>query len=127
MADTESKKMIGNLWASDANADRFDPEDVGLVRNKGWPVAYEQIGSGFEPEREVFNQLLLELQSYFADKTRSGILRWDIDIDYVHSDEASSFVVGSNGKIYVANAPSGPATGNATNPVTAGQTVWRLY
>ena len=127
MADQESRKLVGHVWASADSADRFDTEDVSLDRLEGWPVAYEQIGSGKEPERELFNQKMNEWTAYFSEKITLGILPWDRDINYLHNEEGSSFVIGSNGKPYVALAISGPATGNATDPVTPGQAIWRIY
>ena len=55
--------LTGGLWASSDVADRELPEEVGLTRADGWTVAYEQQGSGSEPERTIFNQLLYELWS----------------------------------------------------------------
>ena len=59
MADAEWKKA--ELWAD--TGDREDPEDVGIDRSVGWPVSYEQRGSGDEPERTVFQQLLREMSA----------------------------------------------------------------
>ena len=127
MADSEAIKILGNVWASDAGADRMDPEDVGINRLHGWPAAYEQIGSGAEPEREVWNQRWRELDGYFAEKMVLGILPWDPRIDYVHTAEAASFATGSDAKIYVTVRPSGPAGGNSTDPTAPGQNAWRIY
>ena len=62
MADAEWKKA--ELWAD--TGDREDPEDVGIDRSVGWTVSYEQRGSGDEPERTVFNQLLRELSGLYV-------------------------------------------------------------
>ena len=60
MVSTGYKDLIaGGVWASASGADRETIEDTGGARADGWPVAYEQIGSGKEPERTVFNELVL--------------------------------------------------------------------
>ena len=84
MADAEWKKA--ELWAD--TGDREDPEGVGIDRSVGWTVSYEQRGSGDEPERTVFNQLLRELSGWAVDQLRMGVLQWDEDVDYV----AAAFV-----------------------------------
>ena len=123
MVDTQAKKILaGGIWASADAADRVDPEDVGISRTEGWRLAYEQIGSGFEPEREVVNQKFREWDGFTVDVARQGILFWDADIDYVRY----AFVAKGE-HIYVANLANGPNTGNATDPDDSGQQVWRLY
>ena len=117
-ASAEERKILGNLWASDATADREDPEDVGITRTDGWPIAYEQIGSGKEPERSVFNQKFREWTGFGNDVLRMGILQWDSGVDY----NIYAFVTASDGFIYVANVASGPGTGDAIDPITSGQT-----
>ena len=125
MADSEAKKIT--RWAS--NGDRQLPEDLGLSRETGWTVPYEQIGAGAEPERTLFNQLLLELTEAFEDTVRRNILPWDQRIDYPGSDdEGYAFVAGPDtGVLYVSARPSGPALGNPTNPETLDQDVWETY
>ena len=118
MADTQAKKL--ELWAS--SGDREDPEDVGLTRADGWTVAYEQIGSGSEPERAVFNQLFRELSGWAIDRLRQGIPSWDIEVDYIHP----AFTTTASG-VWVSTADSGPGSGNATDPDDSGQTLWRRY
>lgn len=129
MADTQFKKVLsGGLWASANNAERFDPEDVGIVRVHGFTVAYEQVGSGREPEREVFNQKFREWDGAFSEKTRWGVIQWDGEIDYPGDDTLGyAFTTGSDGNLYVALIPSGPTTGNPTDPTSAGQMAWRRY
>ena len=78
--DTQSKKLLGNEWAD--SGERTDPEDVNIIRSVGWDVRYEQIGSGFEPERDVFNQLLRELSGWANDEIVNGVPPWDADVDY---------------------------------------------
>ena len=126
MADSEARKLLAQYWA--AGGDRADPSDVGLTRSEGWGVSYEQPGSGREPERAVFNQRLLELDEALGDALRFGVQPWDRRINYPGSDATGyAFVVGSDGLLYVAMIPSGPATGNATDPTDANQAVWREY
>ena len=85
MADSETKKILGGIWASGDTGDRTDPEDVGIERTEGWRLAYEQIGSGFEPERAMFNQKFREYDGLAVDVMRMGILFWDAEIDYVQN------------------------------------------
>ena len=126
MADAQAKKFFGEIWG--LAGDRDDPEDVGLDRSTGWPVRYEQPGADAEPERTVFNQLLCELDQAFSEKARAGVLEWDARIDYPGDDETGyAFVVGTDGRLYVSLRPSGPTTGNPTNPVGDGQTAWAEY
>lgn len=121
MADTEAKQILGNLWAD--TGDREDPEDVGIARTTGWPVSYEQIGSGSEPERTVFNQLLRELNGWASDRMRMGIGQWDIEVDYLHP----AFATTSSGLWTTNGANTGPTYGNATDPDADDQTAWRRY
>lgn len=122
--DAESIKI--RPWATDA-ANRQDPEDVGIDRAAGWDVRYEQIGGEY-PGRLVFNQLLHELTTLFHALNTGGLVEWSNQIDYVHTaDGPISFVRGSNGFVYRAVAPSGPALGNASNPVTDDGTLWRRH
>ena len=122
VADTEAKKLLtAAAWAD--TGDRVDPEDEGIDRAKGWPVSYEQQGSGKFPERPVFNQLLREQSGFSQDVLRWGYLPWDAEVNYAQY----AFVIGADGEKYVSNVATGPATGNATNPTAAQQTVWRVY
>ena len=125
MADAQAKKI--RPWG--INGDRQLPEDLGISRTAGWPVPYEQPGAGAEPERDLFNQLLLELTEAFHDKIRQGVMPWDQRIDYPGADATGyAFVTGpTTGALYVANQPSGPTRGNPTDPETPGQDVWDTY
>ena len=121
MADAEWKKA--ELWAD--TGDREDPEGVGIDRSVGWTVSYEQRGSGDEPERTVFNQLLRELSGWAVDQLRMGVLQWDEDVDYVDA----AFVTTEDG-LHVALQATGPGSGNATDPTAtqdADDPVWRIY
>ena len=123
MADAQAKKILGKLWASGVNAARFAPEDIGLTRTTGWPVAYEQIGSGFEPEREIFNQRFREIDGWAGHNMRTGgAHEWDVDINYYQYARAYVDV-----HKYVALVATGPKHGNAVHPETPGQNIWRLY
>ena len=122
--DIEGKKVLEGLWASDAMADREDPEDEGIARQQGFGVSYEQVGSGATPERVVFNQRFREWDGFSTDVLRSNMpFPWDANIDYV----AYAYVTGANGRIYLTEVPSGPSTGNAVDPTSEGQEVWRIY
>ena len=123
MADTQAKKLLGGAWASGIAADREDPSDVGIARTEGWNIPYEQIGSGKEPERTVFNQLLRELTGWAIDNMRFGGLHpYDPEINY---HQYARCRIGESK--FVALIANGPAHGNAESPVMAGQTVWRRY
>ena len=126
MADSEAKKILGAVWASSADAERNDPKEFGLRREVGWPLAYEQIG-GAEPEREVFNQKFREWDGAIAQTYVAGLPPWDASINYYFGADGAAFVLGSDAHIYVATRPSGPATGNPTDPTMRGQTAWRRY
>ena len=116
--DGEAKKIA--LWAD--TGDREDPEEHGISRDRGWTADYEQIGSGSEPERTVWNQLMRELTGFAVDRLTMGIATWDSGVSYQHPAFAAS-VQG----LHVSLENTGPNFGNATDPTEAGQTVWRLY
>ena len=46
LAQAYKDLLTGGVWARSNVADRELPEEVGLNRADGWPVAYEQQGSG---------------------------------------------------------------------------------
>ena len=119
MPDAEAKKI--RLWAE--NGDRETPEELGLDRSKGWPVHYEQVGTGFEPERTLMNQLTREQTGLADTRMREGIPRWDAEINY----RQYAFVVSDTGRLMVSLVPTGPVHGNVTDPDSEGQTVWRQY
>lgn len=126
MADSEARKILTGIWAR--NGFRQEPEAVGLDRNEGFSVAYEQSGAGQFPQRGVFNQLFCELYEAFDEKIEYNFPRWDRNVDYPASEQTGyAFVIGSNGRLYVSLAPSGPSLGNSTDPVTLNQSVWREY
>ena len=123
MADTESRKLLTGVWASGSTADREDPVDVGITRTAGFDLRYEQIGSGAEPERTVVNQKFREWSGWGVDNIRrGGVKPWDALVDYYQHAR-----VAVNMSKYRATVATGPATGNATDPTTTGQTVWELY
>lgn len=121
------KDLLGDgIWGSSAGAQVMLPEEAGLDREDGWPVAYEQFGTGKHPEREVWNGLLMEAVAALADIASQGILSWDAEVDYAVSDDAVPFVTTVTG-VHVGLVPSGPSTGNPTDPDTPGQEVWRRF
>ena len=123
MADIESLKQLAGVWASGPNADRGDPEDFGIDRSEGWDVAYEQIGSGSEPERLVFNQKMREWSGAFVDEMRRGIGLWDGLIDFPQYAR----VIDSTGRKMLALIATGPRSGNVTDPTAPGQQIWREF
>ena len=120
--DTQAKKILSGVWASGDDAERESPEDAGIDREEGWGLPYEQPGSGALPEREVWNQRWRELDGAFAEEMRYGVPRWDAGVDYAQGAFANV-----DGVLRVALAPTGPATGNPTDPESPGQQVWRIY
>ena len=123
--DAEAKKMLTGIWASGDDAERENPAEVGITRNRGWNVAYEQVGSGLEPERTIFNQKFREFEGCFQEKMRmGGCMRWDGDINYLQYAR----VIGSDGNKYYCLVDTGPANGNIQDPtLDTSQAVWRLY
>ena len=123
--DAEAKKMLAAIWASGEGADRESPADVGITRARGWGVAYEQVGSGLEPERTIFNQKFREVEGAFQEKMRmGGCMRWDQDVNYFQYAR----VIGSDGNKYWCQVATGPAHGNIQDPtLDTAQSVWRLY
>ena len=115
--DTEALRL--ELWAE--TGDRVDPESVRIDRGDGWTVGYEQTGSGLEPERLVFNQLVRELTGLFIEWAQYGILRYDPDVTY----PVLAFATDSNGNIVRAVEANGPAAvGGVRGPETS---AWTIY
>ena len=79
------------------SADRETIEDTGGARADGWTVAYEQIGSGKQPERTVFNELEHEYTSALIDIAATGVPAWDTAIDYTPASDAACFVTTATG------------------------------
>ncbi len=112
-------------WARNAGTeDRDLPENLGLDRETGFPISYEQIG-GNAPERQLFNQLFYEISACIVNLRDNGLpLPWNQDVNYRHP----AFAKGEDGLVYVTTGSNtGPATGNSTNPTDEGQTVWRRH
>ena len=118
--------IAGGVWARASGADRETIEDTGGNRADGWPVAYEQIGSGKQPERTVFNELEHEYTSALIDIAATGVPAWDTAIDYTPASDAACFVTTATG-LHLTLTNTGPTYGNATDPDASGQAVWRLY
>ena len=118
--DAEAKKILTGLWA-DAG-DRTDPDDPSLTpvlsRATGWGSTFSA-DSGDTPRRRVVNQRFRELDGVAADGMKQGVRFWDADIDYERHATTNR-----NGRLYQALVANGPATSNATDPLTAGQVVW---
>lgn len=113
--DVEAKKFLGDLWAE--NGDRRTPEEANITRARGWDINYELPGTGKYPERDVFNQLVRELQGAFQEHMLYGIPRWDAGVNY-----ATNAFVQLNGVIYVATQA---ITAPGDEPGTS--SVWRRY
>ena len=113
-------------WARDAAGNRETPADLGINRADGYDVAYEQIGSGKEPERTGFNQREYELTSALIDFAATGVPAWDVEVDYTPASDAACFVTTAAG-LWLTDTATGPATGNATDPDAQNQAIWRRY
>ena len=118
--------LSDGAWGGGAAHNRELPETAGLNRGNGWPVGYEQIGSGLEPERKVFNELDYEIDSALIDIAAMGVPAWDVEVDYRPATNTACFVTTATG-LHLTFTNTGPAFSNATNPDASGQTVWRLY
>ena len=121
----DQQAILIKPWATDAQ-NRAEPESLGIDREQGWDVRYEQIG-GERPERLVFNQLFHELSLFFNELNQTGMLIWDARIDYIANPGGPvSFVRGSDSNMYQAKRASGPNAGIIVNPVEdATSTYWR--
>ena len=120
MVDVEAKKILAGRWAD--TGDRTDPDDPALtpplVRTVGFPPSFS-LDAGNTPRRRVFNQKYRENDGLAVGVMTEGVLFWDADLDYL-----LNAVTNSLGGLYRATVANGPATGNATDPQTVGQTVW---
>ena len=120
MADTEAKKIIGNLWAD--SGDRTDPDDTTLtpplVRTDGWGTTFSAV-DGDTPRRAVVNQRFRELDGAAEEFLVEGVPEWDTDVNH-----PVNAVKKRSGVLYRATVANGPSTGNETDPDTVGQTVW---
>ena len=109
------KSLISDgAWSSNTG-NRATPESEGLTRADGWVVAYEQIGSGSTPEREVFNSREWEHTSALIDIAARGVPEWDAEVDYTPASDAACFVTTATG-LHVTRMNTGPTYGNATDP-----------
>ena len=102
------------------------PEDLGITRANGYPVSYEQIASGNEPERTGWNQREHEWTSALIDIAAMGVPAWDVEVDYTPASDAACFVTTATG-LHLTRTNTGPVYGNATDPDDSTQTIWRLY
>ena len=127
LSDPYKALIADGVFASSDAAERLTPAEAGLDRAEGWPLPYEQIGSGKFPEREVFNNHFYEKTSGLLDIAKFGVPQWDAEVDYPVTADAKPFVTTASG-LWVSDVNTGPAYGNATDPDTPNQqTVWRLY
>ena len=108
-------------WAD--TGDRATPESLNVNREEGFDETFSQVG-GSRISREMVNQLFAEWSAQLSELNQHGLLPWDIRVDYVHA----AWVVGYDTNLYKSAQSSGPATSNATNPVTdAANTYWTRF
>lgn len=125
MVSQPYKDLISDgAWARDGQ--RETPESEGLTRANGFPISYEQIGSGDHPQHDVFNQRDFELDSSLLDIAAAGIPEWDAEVDHTPTSDAACFVITASG-LWLTFENTGPAYGNATDPDLANQQIWRRY
>lgn len=118
--------VADGVWASADTAFRTLPEDEGIDRTVGFGVAYEQLGSGALVGRGEWNNYRHELTAALIDISAHGVLPWSADLNYVPDGDEWCFTKTSSG-LWRTNVATGPAYGNATDPDTAGQTIWRRF
>lgn len=70
-----------------------------------------------KPPSQYFNWHLNRTDRMLVHINRRGIPSWSSDTEY-HTDGIASYVVGSNGRVYVSVAPSGNNTSPAKDPTT---------
>ena len=118
--------IAGGAWARDIAANRQTPVALGIIRANGYDVAYEQIGSGKEPERTGWNQREYELTSALIDFAATGVPAWDAEVNYTPASDAACFATTPTG-LHVTFTNTGPTYSNPTDPDSSGQTLWRRY
>ena len=128
--NTEALK-VSEAWAGSATGAGNRAAIPSALRSAGWDAEYSRPGGKTGPERTFFNQLLHEISS-LAVEVNTGMCfsQWSSAVDYVHdaTNFHYSFVLGSDDRIYVSTAASGPGTGDATNPTTdTSRTKWKVY
>ena len=110
------------VWASDADADRTDPEDASLTPpldvDDGWPASFSTDG-GNTPRRGVFNEIYHRETAALVDVRNFGVLPYDAAVDTMQGG-----VKQVDGLIYRALQNVGPTYSNAVSPTAAGQTLW---
>ena len=124
--DAEALKV--KLWAGTAEGANHRADPPSTLVETGWHEQYSQPGGPVGPERTYVNELVHRLTALMVEIQTGGLpLPWSGRVNYRHDAEASAFCMGEDGRMYVSLAASGPRLGNATNPVTDGQAVWRVY
>ena len=128
MLSQRFKTLLGkDIWASSADAATALPEDVGLTREDGWGIAYEQKGSGKFPERTVWNRLFLEITAALRDiADYGGPILWNAEVNYSPTGGDAAFALTATG-LHRTFTPTGPNTGNPVDPDSPGQTVWSKF
>ena len=126
VSDAYKALLSAETWASSDAAFRTPPEDSGIDPEDGWDASHEQLGSGRYPTRGTFNWLFWLLFSALKDIAATGIPAWDSQVDYRPTADARSFVVTPT-QIWWTDQETGPGFGNATDPDTPNQEIWRPY
>ena len=127
MVSQAYKDLIDDgVWGDASAANRETPADLGITRADGYPLPYEQIGSGKTPERTGINQRFNEWYSAFIDFAEMGVPAWDVEVDYTPASDAACFVTTTTG-LHLTRTNTGPTYSNATDPDAVGQVVWRRY
>ena len=121
--DPDILKLL-NVWAEQSPDNRQDPSAAipSVDRNQGWSSSYSGPG-GFTPERKTFNQLLYEENKAAKEFLIEGVLPWSSAVDF----PASTGITKRGSGLWRALVATGPATNNATDPLTVGQTVWERF
>ena len=107
-----TKPDMSAVWAS--LGDNTKPLDSYITN--GWKAV--------KPPRQYFNWLDNRQDSAIAYLYQAGIVQWDALTDYEGGAGVNSYVQGSDGKVYVALADSGPnisgtGTKDPTNPANS--------
>ena len=122
MPISDGYKAIDEVWASNAAADRTDPESTTLTPpldvEDGWPDSFSA-DAGNTPRRPVMNEIYHRETSALVDVRNYGILPWDTAVDTL-----AGGVKQVSGVLYRALVDNGPTYSNAISPTAAGQTVW---
>jgi len=97
----------------------------GLTLDELWPISYSTPGGPF-PQRIQFNQLFRYISALAVEINEKGtFLEWDGTPVVAPDYQAGAIVTGSDGSIYYATAPNGPAS-TIIDPTTDVSGTWIL-